>query len=170
MFMCVWGHQTTGVNLLRVTCIVAAPAMWLAFALSAIFAVAAVTWSDGCHFLDLGARQGWETVGLDGQSASVLDGCLAGEAVLDAFNLIDSLRFVEKYAAAAVKLYTDTVQCCRKRWVADFCGGLLLWLLWHYCTTGGPERRVWSFHADASRIERRKLFLRLPKLFLATTM
>lgn len=71
--------------------------------------VAAVIWSDGCHFLDIGARQGWEMVGLDHQSAFILDQCLAGEAVLDAFNLTDSLGFVEKYAAVVLKVLTVTM-------------------------------------------------------------
>lgn len=61
----------TGVNLLRLTCVVAFPATCVAFILSSLVIVSAVAWSDGCHFLEIAATRGWETVGLDGLSARV---------------------------------------------------------------------------------------------------
>lgn len=40
-------------------------------------------------------------VGLDGQSAAVLDGCFRGRSVTDEFNLTDALAFFESYATTA---------------------------------------------------------------------
>lgn len=64
-------HARPGINLLRLTCVVAFTATWVAFILSSLVIVSVVAWSDGCQFLELAATRGWETVGLDGLSAGV---------------------------------------------------------------------------------------------------
>eukprot|EP00903_Cladosiphon_okamuranus_P017043 g15708.t1 len=89
------------INLLRLTCVIAFTATWVAFILSSLVIVSAVTWSDGCQFLDLAATQGWETAGLDGLSAGVLDGCLRGKPVAEKFNLTEALTFFKEYPTTA---------------------------------------------------------------------
>lgn len=83
------------------TCVLTVITTWTAFVLSSLLIVSAVTWSDGCHFLELAATGGWEAAGLDGQSAGVLDGCFRGRAVAQELNLTDALGFFESYAAIA---------------------------------------------------------------------
>lgn len=74
---CLWSvgipvpNARPGINLLRLTCVVAFTTTWVAFILSSLVIVSAVAWSDGCHFLDLAATSGFEAVGLDGLSAGV---------------------------------------------------------------------------------------------------
>ncbi|CAM9283223.1 unnamed protein product [Ectocarpus sp. 13 AM-2016] len=89
------------INLLRLTCAVTFTTTWAAFILSSLVIVGTVTWSDGCHFLNLAATRGWETVGVDGLSAAVLDGCLRGNAVTEEFNITDALGFFESYPGTA---------------------------------------------------------------------
>lgn len=60
-----------GINLLRLTCVLAFTATWVAFVLSSLVVASTVAWSDGCNFLDHAATRGWETAGLDGLSAGV---------------------------------------------------------------------------------------------------
>lgn len=98
-----------GINLLGLTCVVAATATWMAFILSSLLIVSTVAWSDGCHFLALAARQGWETAGLDGQSAAVLDGCFHGRSVADEFNLTEALAFFDSYAVIADEVRRETL-------------------------------------------------------------
>lgn len=83
------------------TCIVTAITTWTAFILSSLLVVSVVTWSDGCHFLELAATRGWEAAGLDSQSAAVLDGCFRGRPVIEELNLTEALGFFESYADAA---------------------------------------------------------------------
>ncbi|CBN76609.1 hypothetical protein Esi_0000_0332 [Ectocarpus siliculosus] len=89
------------INLLRLTCAVTFTTTWAAFILSSLVIVGAVAWSDGCQFLNLAATRGWETAGLDGLSAAVLDGCLRGNAVTEEFNITDALGFFESYPGTA---------------------------------------------------------------------
>ncbi|CAB1110668.1 unnamed protein product [Ectocarpus sp. CCAP 1310/34] len=89
------------INLLRLTCAVTFTTTWASFILSSLVIVGAVTWSDGCQFLNLAATRGWETVGVDGLSAAVLDGCLRGNAVTEEFNITDALGFFESYPGTA---------------------------------------------------------------------
>ncbi|CAM9215650.1 unnamed protein product, partial [Scytosiphon promiscuus] len=92
------------INLLRLTCVVTFPATWIAFVMSSMVIVSAVVWSDGCHFLELAARRGWETAGFDGLSAGVLDGCLRGYSVFEEFNLTDALGFFGSYPTTVEEL------------------------------------------------------------------
>lgn len=64
-------NARSGINLLRLTCVVAVTTTWVAFILSSLVIASTVAWSDGCHFLDLAATSGFEAVGLDGLSAGV---------------------------------------------------------------------------------------------------
>lgn len=99
--------MSTGVNLLRVTCTIVSVNTWIAFALSAVSMVTAVAWSHGCHFLDVGLRDGWAVAGLDGQSSAILDGCIgsgAAGSVFDVFNFTERLGFVESYADVVAKV------------------------------------------------------------------
>ncbi|CAM9428615.1 unnamed protein product [Ectocarpus fasciculatus] len=89
------------INLLRLTCAVTFTTTWAAFILSSLVIVGAVAWSDGCQFLNLAATRGWETAGLDGLSAAVLDGCLRGNAVTEELNITDALGFFEMYPGTA---------------------------------------------------------------------
>lgn len=96
--------------MLRLTCIVTFTTTWVTFIVSSLLIVSAVSWSDGCRFLELAAARGWETAGLDGQSAAVLDGCLRGNSVAEEFNLTDALGFFEVYGVTAQEVCAENIR------------------------------------------------------------
>lgn len=95
--------------MLGLTCAVAATTAWMAFILSSLLIVGTVAWSDGCYILALAAGRGWETAGLDGQSAAVLDGCFRGRSVADEFNITEALGFFESYAVLADEVKQESL-------------------------------------------------------------
>lgn len=109
----------SGIKLLRLTCIIAFTTTWMAFILSSVVIVGAVVWSDTCQWLKLAAAVGWETAGLDGQSARVLNGCFRGQPVADNFNFTDTLGFFDSYIVTAEEVSGQKYLMCAFDWTGS---------------------------------------------------